>query len=547
MAIAARKLRFWRLGNARRASQLGFLALFVALLFLTSRSISSPIPVWLFFALDPLLVLGTAIASGRVLLWLVPFALVTLLATALLGRFFCGWVCPMGTCIDLADRALGRKDPKDGPSPWRWTKVAVLVFVLVSAFFGPQLLYLLDPISLVTRTFIWAVMPGALYGGQVLSGQGWVYDVAPWLTQSPLLPDGHPAMRMGVLSAALFLGVLALGWIKPRFWCRFICPLGAMLGLTGLFGLWRRKVDAGACSECRKCTRKCKMGAIPDTYVDTLASECILCANCTEVCKSAGTSLPLRLSSDGIERKVDVGRRRVVGGVAAGVAWTMLGSSEWAAKQAESGGVRLSSSLLIRPPGSREETDFLERCVRCGICMKACPTGGLQPAVDEAGVAGLWTPVLVPRIGYCSPECTACGDLCPTEAIQPFHRDEKDHLYIGQASIDQSTCLVWAQDRTCLVCDEMCHYKAIRWTERDGKLLPLVDMGICVGCGNCENKCPVQPHAAIRVASTGDKRTMTREQQRDLRAQSPTHHRRMRHRRGQNEQPSIDPYGLNTP
>ena len=55
---------------------------------------------------------------------------------------------------------------------------------------------------------------------------------------------------------------------------------------------------------------------------------------------------------------------------------------------------------LVRPPGARSEKEFLARCTACGLCMKVCPTGGLQPALAEAGLEGIWTPRLVPRIGY---------------------------------------------------------------------------------------------------------------------------------------------------
>jgi len=56
---------------------------------------------------------------------------------------------------------------------------------------------------------------------------------------------------------------------------------------------------------------------------------------------------------------------------------------------------------LIRPPGSIAEKDFLAKCVKCGECMKVCPTNSIQPAFLEAGLEGMWTPVLKMKIGYC--------------------------------------------------------------------------------------------------------------------------------------------------
>jgi ferredoxin len=116
-------------------------------------------------------------------------------------------------------------------------------------------------------------------------------------------------------------------------------------------------------------------------------------------------------------------------------------------------------------------------------------------------------------MGECAPECTACGQVCPTQAIQPFSAEEKAWLYIGTAVIDRSLCLVWSAQKQCLVCDEVCTYRAIEWKVIDGVAYPIVNDQICVGCGLCEARCPVQPQAAIRVYSFGDKRSWSREKQ----------------------------------
>jgi NAD-dependent dihydropyrimidine dehydrogenase PreA subunit len=119
--------------------------------------------------------------------------------------------------------------------------------------------------------------------------------------------------------------------------------------------------------------------------------------------------------------------------------------------------------------------------------------------------------LLVPRIGPCAAECTACGQVCPTDALAPFTVEEKYWIYLGTAAIDRSTCLVWAQGRQCLICDEYCTYDAIYWKQDEqGRRVPYVDEFRCVGCGLCENACPIQPLAAIRVSSIGDKREWPR-------------------------------------
>ena len=173
-----------------------------------------------------------------------------------------------------------------------------------------------------------------------------------------------------------------------------------------------------------------------------------------------------------------------------------------------------SDPHLIRPPGV-VDPDFAARCIRCGLCLRACPTSGLQPSVDVAGWSGVWTPVLVPRLGHCDYSCTACGHVCPTSAIPELALDEKRVAVIGQAYIDQNRCIPWADDRTCLVCEEMCPLpeKAIKLedvtvTTADGQETsvrrPRVVRERCIGCGICENRCPLPGPAAIRVFAPGE-------------------------------------------
>ena len=122
---------------------------------------------------------------------------------------------------------------------------------------------------------------------------------------------------------------------------------------------------------------------------------------------------------------------------------------------------------LVRPPGALDETDFLARCIRCGECMKVCPNNALQPALTEAGLEGLWTPVLTSRIGYCEPSCVLCSEVCPTGAIWKLTPQEKGWVVgvgqgnaapvrLGTAFYDRGRCLPWAMATDCIVCQEWC-------------------------------------------------------------------------------------------
>jgi formate hydrogenlyase subunit 6/NADH:ubiquinone oxidoreductase subunit I len=142
--------------------------------------------------------------------------------------------------------------------------------------------------------------------------------------------------------------------------------------------------------------------------------------------------------------------------------------------------------------------------------MKICPTTALQPALFEAGVAGIWTPLVVPRVGYCDYGCTACGQVCPSGAIPLLALEEKRLTVIGKASIDRNRCLPWASGVPCIVCEEMCPtpHKSIRLEkaqvmDASGQTStvqrPSVLREVCIGCGICEHNCPLEGSAAIRV------------------------------------------------
>jgi len=167
------------------------------------------------------------------------------------------------------------------------------------------------------------------------------------------------------------------------------------------------------------------------------------------------------------------------------------------------------SNFLLRPPGAENDA-LLQKCLRCGLCMRSCPTGALQPSTVESGLEGLFTPVLVPRLGYCLYTCNNCGQVCPVQAIPPLPLVEKRTTVIGNAFIDHNRCIPWADGTTCIVCEEMCPLpkKAItletrKMTRPDGSSfdlkLPVVDRNKCIGCGICEFKCPRAGEAAIRV------------------------------------------------
>jgi formate hydrogenlyase subunit 6/NADH:ubiquinone oxidoreductase subunit I len=149
--------------------------------------------------------------------------------------------------------------------------------------------------------------------------------------------------------------------------------------------------------------------------------------------------------------------------------------------------------------------------------MKVCPTNAIQPTLFEAGLEGMWSPVLKMGLGYCQYECTLCTQVCPTDAIKPLTVEAKQKTKIGLAFFDQNRCLPYAFARSCIVCEEHCPTptKAIWFEEvevvnhRGDRIQvkqPHVDPNLCIGCGICENKCVVEDQPAVYVTSLGETR-----------------------------------------
>jgi len=467
-----------RIVTARRISQAFFLLLLVWFCVVSTSGEAwfekRGWPVNWLLQLDPLAAVGVALAAGALTLGML-WAMATVVLTALFGRVFCGWICPFGSM----HQAIGWLARRGRPVTERIAlnryrrghvvKVVVLGVMLGAAAagavtgwsgsVGSLLTGVLDPIPLVTRSINLVVLPLADRGAEHL----WTTDrfaEGAWLV------------------GAVFIGALAANLWVPRFFCRFICPLGALLGLIGRVSIFRIGKRPDPCTTCGLCERDCEGGCEPAGRIH--ASECVMCLNCIDQCRHDAIGYGPHRAPDEIPGP-DLSRRGVLvslaGGLAAAPLLRMGGAlaANWPAK-------------LIRPPGSLTEAAFLNRCIKCGQCMRVCPTNVLQPAGAQFGVEALWTPVLNNRIGTsgCQYNCVACGHICPTGAIRPVSLAEKlgegdfaerGPIRIGTAFVDRGRCLPWAMNTPCIVCQENCPVspKAITIAEvyepaRDGQL-----------------------------------------------------------------------------
>jgi MauM/NapG family ferredoxin protein len=314
------------------------------------------------------------------------------------------------------------------------------------------------------------------------------------------------------LILGVFLVVVGLNAIKRRFWCRYLCPLGALLGVFSWRPFWRRAVK-DSCNECDLCGGPCEGAATTAAGDHWKATECLGCLNCTDACNRDSVTFTWTWPWSRVPRiePVNLPRRAALASALGGLAGLVLLRINPQARG------KTIDPDLIRPPGARPEREFLQRCTACGLCLEVCPTGGLQPTFLEAGLEGLWTPRLVPRIGCCEQECNLCTQVCPTQALEPLTLQAKKEWRLGLAFFDTGRCIPYAFGRNCGVCEECCPVpdKAIfvvevEVTDRDGQKQtinqPHVDPTRCTGCGKCEKKCLFQDRPAIRVTSANETR-----------------------------------------
>lgn len=563
--VAAHRIVF-----IRRATQIFLFGLFVLFFFMTTATSQAwgGVPKNLFMTLDFLNTLKNAIASHRVAVYAIGPGLFILLLTLWGGRIFCGWICPLGTAIDIADRLLYRKGrlfyskKRSDTRRFRNWKYIYLLVGLGALAFGVDILAFGDPISLITRTFTFCFYaPVAYLWNGVLNvfdhfGAGHlIYNLGGnmdgWRLQPLTYWNGVPVLL-------IFIGVLALSAYQERFWCRNLCPYGGLLAWISRVSWLRHYIKMDGCIHCMKCEFQSRMGCYDNLEKKATAeemhsiSECIQCFRCETICPTdviqiqakvpASLKEALRLAPKGEasrpepQTEIDLGRRRVVAALGAGMLW---GTAAKASASEYQGTMRRyhHNNKAMRPPGALPESEFLGACTRCAECMKVCPTNALQPAFLEMGLQGIWTPILVPSIGPCAEKCTSCGDVCPTGAIRPFTwQDKRYKLKMGLANVNRSTCVAWNGGRDCIVCAEVCPYSAVIFKDtfddtlpkdpnqpitapgNKGRIkrVPTVDEKLCTGCGICEYHCPVLPDHSIVVYTFQEDREYPEPKERPL-------------------------------
>ena len=245
---------------------------------------------------------------------------------------------------------------------------------------------------------------------------------------------GRPATLVGLLPAAMLAAVLLVSLLVPNLWCGRLCPLGGTQDVLADLG---RLV--------RQAAKKRRQGA-EASVSPSLARRALLCGG-------------------------------------AGGAWAL------AIPKLFRRGV-----TPLRPPGARDEMTFKSLCVRCGACVRACPSGIIKR--DLTGQASSFLSPVIRYVDdyypqdYCHEDCNACSQVCPTGAIERLDVAEKNRRPIGLARVDYTRCYLSIPE-DCEVCVPACPPRAIETRFEYGKGSVLeIDPALCNGCGKCRLVCP---------------------------------------------------------
>ena len=519
--------RLFRLTNIRILSQIAFFAIFLFSIWATWTSRIGGYPVSRLLEMDPLVALSTALSTGYIYRYL-GWSIAIILLTFLFGRVFCNWICPYGTLHQFIGWLFNtnpatKRIEQNRYHPTQYLKYGILVVFLIMSSLGALQIGLLDPIVLMYRGFTVFVAPASDMLLDTVSGRTG-FD-AEWLNSLKFAPGVANRIFVGSFWGGMFfLLFVILNLWKPRFFCRFLCPLGALLGSISRFSLFRINRIVDKCTDCNLCLTRCEGASDPQGQLRV--SECFSCMNCLDDCPEDALQFTMfNLDKKQVVPQPDLSRRRLLfAGVAGAVAFPLLRNNGLSTDEN-------FSPDMIRPPGSVAEPEFLEKCIKCDQCINVCPTNVLQPAtLKEGGFEALWTPVMNFNIKHCQLKCNLCSEVCPTGAIRKISVAEKlgkgdfveeGPVVLGTAFIDTTRCLPWANQVPCVVCEEVCPVspKAIPTIDEEVKDVygnkvvlnkPFIVPDLCIGCGICQAECPVQDRPAVYVTAVGESRSKSR-------------------------------------
>lgn len=436
--------------------------------------------------------------------------------TVVFGRIYCSVICPLGVLQDLF-AWFGKRAKKNRYSYSKeiaWLRYLMLVVLIVTIILGVgSLMAFLDPYSTFGCIANSLLQPIYQLANNLLASIAErvdsyaFYQVDVWVKSLPVL----------LIAAVMFVLLFVLAWRNGRTYCNTICPVGTVLSFFARFSLFKIRFDEQKCRQCSKCTKNCKSSCIDFKNHQVDYSRCVVCGNCVDVCefgalsykcgggkkKAAETS---ETTSEGISRRSFL--------LTTALATTAVLAQE--KKKVDGEFAKIEDKVAperqtpLTPPGSLNARNMVRRCTGCQLCVSNCPNGVLRPSHD---LLTLMQPQMSYERGYCRPECTRCSEVCPTGAICPITKEEKSSTQIGHAVWIKKNCLPVTDGVNCGNCARHCPTGAIEMVplnedDEESPMIPAVNEARCIGCGACENLCPVRPFSAIYVEGHEQHRTI---------------------------------------
>jgi Polyferredoxin len=433
-----------------------------------------------------------------------------ILLTLLFGRIYCSVICPLGIFQDGVSSIAGKRKKKKSrfrfSSAKSWLRYGVLGLFIIAKIAGISAVFsLLDPYAAFGRIASNFLTPVYRWGNNLLALLAERADSYAFYSTEVWMKGW---ITFGVAAITLII-VSILAWRNGRTYCNTICPVGTILGFLSKFSIFRLTFDVEKCTKCSVCERGCKSSCIDAKAMSIDHSRCVTCFNCIDKCKFGAMSYaPVKIGEKKIVEPIatdkDVSRRNVLT-----LLGTMAITSTIKAQQlhVDGGLAEIEDKKIpdrktpLVPPGSLGAKNMEKHCTACQLCISACPNNVLRPSNK---LATFMQPEMSFERGYCRPECTECSRVCPTSAIKPITAADKSAISIGAAVWIKDNCVVNRDEVQCTNCEYHCPTGAITLVKRnpeDSKSLkiPVVDKGLCIGCGACEYLCPARPFSAMYV------------------------------------------------